>query len=321
MITIILVITILITIFLAINMGSSGFSVSFTPSCGAKIVTKNKAIILYMIFVFLGAFLIGDKIVQTLTEKLIKTNINKFSAIIIVVSTRFTMFITNLLKIPQSTSVVTLSAFTGAGLYLNKVNFLKIIEILIVAIIFSFLSFIFSFFIMKLFYPPKKNNFHFYEKLESDKNFIRKFIIITNYYSSFAVGTNNVANAVTPFIIILLSFTSVKSDFLLTLFAPIFGIGVFLFGKKTINTISNDIIPIGELSAVIISIITSTLVVFASILGLPTHYVQFITFSVLGIGAVKEGTKIIFNKGIVKKIFICMVSYINLYKIIKLYFT
>ena len=69
-----------------------------------------------------------------------------------------------------------------------------------------------------------------------------------------------------------------------------------------ISSVSKDIVPVGEFSASIVSFITATFVLIASFLGLPTPYVQFTTFSLLGISCVKDGFRNTSEKTIVKRI-------------------
>lgn len=294
-----IIVTILISIFLAINMGASGFSVSFTPSYGCGIIKRKQAIMLYTIFVLVGAILIGDRVVDTLSLKLVNGFENQSSGIIILISASIMMFLANLFKIPQSTSFVLVGAFTGAGIYYRNANFFKLGEIFLFAILFSILAFIVTYFIMKIFYPPTNKNFIIYEKIFAKRDIMKKFIIYTDCYSSFAVGTNNVANVVAP---IIISGSQINSILLLIIFAPFFGLGGLIFGKGVINTISKEIIPIGEISAAVISIVTSSFVIIASLLGLPTPYVQFTTFAVLAISAIKDGLTQTTKKGLVKRI-------------------
>jgi len=296
---VIIILTGLISIFLAMNMGASGFSISFTPSYGCCIINRRKAVFLYTLFVLLGAILIGPRVVETLTVKLVKGFNSQLSGILILTSASITMFLANMLKIPQSTSFVTVGAFIGAGLFFGNANYFKLVEIFVVAAIFSLLAFILTYIVMKNFYPPKEKNFRIYEKFVANNRLVKKFILWTDCYSAFAVGTNNVANVVAP---VIIAGVSLSSLWLFLLFAPFFGVGALLFGKGLINTVSKEIIPLGEISAMVISIVTSSFVIVASILGLPTPYVQFSTFAVLGVSAIKDGIAHTTKKGVVKKI-------------------
>jgi len=289
---------IIISVFLALNMGVSGFSVSFAPSYGSRLLNKKRAAFLYGIFVFLGGVLIGPRVVYTLVNKISLQQVNPVSGLLILFSAGVMMFLSNLLKVPQSTSFVAVASFLGAGLFYKKVNWQTIILILAVAVIFSALSFIITLFIKKQIYPPKPGNLKLYENFYIHRNKFKKFIIITDIYSAFGIGTNNVANVIAP----LAASMPINPILALAIAGPLFGVGAYISGEKVINTVSREIVPIGEISATIISFITASFVIIASLLGLPTPYVQFTTFSLLGISCVKDGLKATLNKSIVKKI-------------------
>lgn len=296
MLTLLLIIS--STFFLALNMGVSGFSVSFTPSYGSRILNKSKAALLYGVCVLAGGILIGPRVVHTLAGKISLHQISPVSGFLILFSAGTMMFLSNILKIPQSTSFVTVASFLGAGLFYRKVNWQTIMIIIIVAVIFSSLSFIFTFFIKGRIYPPHQKNLRFYENFHIHRNKFKKFIVLTDMYSAFGIGTNNVANVVAP----IVGSMPLNPFFALAIAAPLFGLGAYISGEKVINTVSRDIVPVGEISATIISFITASFVIIASLLGLPTPYVQFTTFSVLAISCVKDGIGYTLGKSIFKRI-------------------
>jgi sulfate permease len=281
-------------------MGASGFSVAFTPSYGCGIIDRRRAVILFTLFLSLGAVLIGPMVVDTLAIKFIRGSYRETSGIIILSAATVTIFLTNMLKIPQSTSFVTVGAFLGAGLYTQNANLVKLGEIFAVAILFSILAFGVTFLIMKNFYPPSEKNYRLYEKFVANNRLVKNFILWTDCYSAFAVGSNNVANVVAP---VIISGVEISPFWLLLICAPFFGFGALFFGKGVINTISQEIIPLGEISAIVISLVTASFVIIASLLGLPTPYVQFTTFAVLGVSTIKDGVIHTLKKGVVKKIF------------------
>lgn len=295
-----MIIVLLITsVFLALNMGVSGFSVSFAPSYGSNVLSKNKAALLYGICVILGACLIGPRVAETLTRKISYAQLGVFSATIIVVSCAITMFLSNRLKVPQSTSFVTVASFLGASIYYGKVNWSTIGSIVAFAVAFSLVSFGLTIIIKRMIYPPHEGNLKFYETFFVHRSKFRKFVIFHDMYAGFSVGTNNVANVVAPLAISL----GTGNLLLFLIISPLFGLGSYLWGERVIRSVSKDIIPVGEFSASIVSFITATFVLLASILGLPTPYVQFTIFSLLGISCVKDGLDHTKGKSVVKRIF------------------
>ncbi len=293
----IIAVTILIAVFLAMNMGISGFSVSFAPSFGSGVLKKNMAALLYGLCVIAGACLVGPRVVETLVRKISYAELNVFSSGIILISCAATMFLSNVLKVPQSTSFVTVASFVGSGLFYGKVNWNTIGKILAFAAIFSIVSFAITVIIKRKIYPPRNSNIGFYEKFFVHRDKFKKFIVFHDMYAGFSVGTNNVANIVAPLVIAL----GMGNLFWFLIISPLFGLGAYFWGERVMRSVSHDIIPVGEFSASVVSFITATFVLIASFLGLPTPYVQFTTFSLLGISCVKDGFRNTSEKSIVKR--------------------
>lgn len=292
------VIVILISALLAINMGASGFAVSFAPSYGSNILKKHKAVILYGLCVILGSVLVGQRVGDTLMRKIASSPLDLSSGIIVLFSCAMTMLLSTLLRVPQSTSFVTVASFVGTGYYYGNVNWLVVLNIIFFASIFSLISLMLTILITRKIYPPHQNNIGFYEKFFIHRTKLRKFIVFTDMYAGFAIGTNNVANVVAP-LVISLKFAPLLGFLFIS---PLFGLGSFFLGERMIRTVSKDIVAIGEFSASIISLITGTFVIIASFLGLPTPYVQFTTFSLIGISCIKDGFQCTLEKSIVKRI-------------------
>ena len=220
------IIVLLVAVFLALNMGISGFSVSFAPSFGSNVLSKNKAALLYGLCVVAGGCLIGPRVVETLVKKISYTELSLLSGGIIIASSAITMFLSNALKVPQSTSFVTVASFVGSGLFYGSVNWHTVGKILIFAMVFSVVSFILTIFIKRKIYPPRHGNLGFYENFFVHREKFKRFIIIHDMYAGFSVGTNNVANVVAP----LAGLSGMGNLFWLFIMSPFFGLGAFLAG-------------------------------------------------------------------------------------------
>ncbi|MFH1005547.1 MAG: anion permease [Bacteroidota bacterium] len=295
---ILLIITI---IFFALNMGGSGIAPAFSVSYGSKMIKRNLALIFFTIFVILGAITIGGNVVKTLSGKIIPNEIINFDiALIILLSATLSLTIANLVRIPQSTSMVTVGAIIGTGLFFNQINWKFLIYMFSFWVVFPALSYFLTYHIYKRYYPPAKKNIWFYRVFTGKENSLRLFTIISGCYCAFALGTNNVANAVGP----LVGAEIINPLLGLLLISPIFGLGALIFGKKTINTFGNDIISLDISSAPLIMIICSTLLIISSSLGYPMSFVQLICFSILAISSVKNGHINTMRRDIVKRIFL-----------------
>jgi sulfate permease len=90
--------------------------------------------------------------------------------------------------------------------------------------------------------------------------------------------------------------------------APSFGIGSSIFGNKLLQNTGKEIVLFGRIEAVIISFVSASLLLTASVAkGIPTSLVQLNVSAILGIGVAKLGFKNIFRKTQVNRFFIMWV--------------
>ena len=276
---------IIISIFWAMNMGASGLAVSFAPSVGSNIIKKNRAVVLFTIFVLIGALLVGGRVAKTLSSKIIAPElITQPVVLVILFSACIALFLANVLKIPQSTSIIIISSFVGAGLYFKSLNFSLIRYLIFVWVGISALSYFLTYFIARKIYPPRQKNLRFYEKFFCHEAKLKKWTLFTDFYSAFGIGTNNVANVVGP----LMAANIVSPSVGFLVFSLLFGFGGLILGKGVLNTVSKEIVPLGTISASIVSLVVSTFIIACSLLGLPAPYVQFSSLSILAIHTAKE---------------------------------
>jgi len=280
-----LIILIIVSIFWAMNMGASGLAVSFAPSVGSGVIKKNKAVLFFSLFVLLGSLLVGINVAKTLGSKIIPSSlINPKVALIILSSSCVSLFFANILKIPQSTSIIIVSAFVGAGIYFRKLNIFLLGYMILVWILVSLFSYFITYFLGKKIYPPTHKNLRFYERLFYHEKKLKRWTLFTNSYSAFGIGANNVANVVGP----LIASNIINPIFGFIIFSLFFGLGGLILGRGVLNTVSKEIVPLGFVSSSLVSLVVSTFIILCSIFGLPAPYVQFSTFSILAIHTLKE---------------------------------
>ena len=118
-------------------------------------------------------------------------------------------------------------------------------------------------------------------------------------YGAFAVGTNNVANAIGP----LVGAKLLDVDLGLLLLAPLFGIGAVVFGRRNIETFGKEIVPLGLITSSIVSVVTGSLLIIASSLGAPFPYVQLTGLSIFAISCIKNGHHVTLSHHITRKTF------------------
>jgi sulfate permease len=300
--------------FLAINMGGSGTSPSFSAAYGSNLIRKNLIPGLFGLFVFLGALLAGKKVVSTIGKGILPAEVVTLTLTsIILISVALSLFFANILKVPQSTSQSTVTALVGPAIYFDILKSdILFFEILPTWFITPIAAFVITYLIGKFIYKPfKKNNHKTFENIAQNK-FLKILVISAACYVAFAIGSNNVANASGPLVVMsqnVLNITDASSELMLILIvitlviAPCFGIGSSFLGDRVLSTTGKEIISFGPLGATLISIVTATLLLTASLTkGIPTSLVQMNTGAIIGLGISKVGLKEIFKNTPLKKI-------------------
>lgn len=282
-------------------MGASGIAPSFASTYGSGLIKKRNALLLFGVFVILGAIILGRNVAVTLGKGLLPKEVISFDVVLVIlVAATLSLFLANILKIPQSTSQVTVGAIVGAGLYFRQINLNTLyFKILPMWVILPLLSYFLTLLVYRVIYPPKRNNFHIYEKIFANEKKMKISALVVSAYVSFAIGTNNVANAVGP--LSGAGLVSIGAGLLAV--APFFGIGAFLMGNGPLETAGKEIVPLGLMSSTLVSFVTATLLIIASIIGIPQSLVQLNLASIFAISCLKDGHKYTWDKNIVKKTF------------------
>jgi sulfate permease len=192
-------------------------------------------------------------------------------------------------------------AVVGVGLYFQRLNLAVLfMKILPAWIILPFISYILTFLLYRIVYPPEHNNLHIYEKIFANEKKMRLSALVVSCYVAFAIGTNNVANAVGP--MFGAGILNIFSG--LFLVAPIFGIGAWLLGKGPLDTAGREIVPLGLVSSTLVAFVTATLLIFASLFSIPQSLVQLNLSAIFAVSCLKNGHKCTWDQHIIQKTFI-----------------
>ncbi|MBM4388783.1 MAG: inorganic phosphate transporter, partial [Deltaproteobacteria bacterium] len=194
------ILLIALSVFFALNMGGSGMAPSFSVAIGANIIKRRYAVILFTVFVCFGSLVFGKFVVKTLGSDLVPAeNLDPLTVLIVIFSASSSLFLANILKIPQSTSWVTVFAISAVGIYHSSLKTGTLLYKLLPAwILLPLFSFLLTLGILKAFYPLRAWNFRFYEYLSKHEFKMKIFVIAGSCYVAFAIGSNNVANIVRP---------------------------------------------------------------------------------------------------------------------------
>lgn len=285
--------------FFAINIGASGAAASMGAAFGAGAVRgKTIALGLVAVSVFLGAVLGGGEVVKTIGNDLIPAELLSIPIVLIILAgATGTLFVANLLGIPLSTSEVTVGSIVGVGLafqalYLNKLLTILSLWVLVPAVAFG-IAYLLSkgVYLLKRRYPGLKQGSRWQKGLSL-------LLIGTGCWEAFSAGMNNVANAVGP----LVGAGLISTSAALWWGGLFVALGALLLGGKVLETNGKRITSFSLLEGSIVSGTGGTLVVIASIFGIPVPLTQVTTSAIIGVGTAQGGFQL-WQKNVVVQIF------------------
>ncbi|WP_299087014.1 inorganic phosphate transporter [uncultured Metabacillus sp.] len=286
------IIAIVISLFFAMNIGASGAAASMGIAYGSgAILRPRNALILCGIGVILGAVIGGGEVVKTISSGIIPTSLITIKIVVIILfSATFSLFLANILGIPLSTSEVTVGAVVGVGIAYRVLFVNNLLWIVLFWVIIPIIAFLIAYIFIKVLHY-----FHLEAKFSFQGKIITYLLIMAGFFEAFSAGMNNVANAVGP--LVSAQILSVSKG---TLIGGIFvALGALILGKRVLETNGKKITSFTKIEGILISGTGATLVIIASIFGMPVPLTQITTSSILGIGIAKSGTNV-FQQKIVK---------------------
>ena len=305
--------------FFAMNIGASGAAASMGIAYGSGAIKKRRfALLICAAGVMLGASLGGGEVVKTLGSKIIPQDmITVKISIILLASATLTLFAANLLGIPLSTSEVTVGSIVGVGIAFKKVYVTTLLKIVSYWLLFPLIALLLAF----LANAVLKRHKHSLEFLQRGKwgTIFTGLVIFTGFAEAFSAGMNNVANSVGP--LVAAGILTVNKGIVIGgLFVAL---GAFLLGGRVIETNGKKITELSLLQGSAVSGLGASLVIIASLFGIPVPQTQITTCSILGIGLSDKGRSVLRKEVISRLLKIWLISpFVSLvlsYNLIKLF--
>lgn len=275
----------IIAFFFAMNIGASGTAAAMGPAYGSGAIKRR---FVAMLLVGGGAFvgaLFGSEVVKTIGAGVIPESfITTEVAIIILLGATFTLFFANWIGIPLSTSEVVVGSLVGVGLAFQSLHVSNLFTIFLCWLIVPVVAFGIAYMLGRGIknIEPKWTFLH---TNSTWKKVLTALVIMTGLVESFAAGMNNVSNAVGP--LVGASLISMEQALL---FGGLFlGLGAMVFGSKVLETNGKKITRLSLLQGSAVSFTGGSLVIVASVFGIPVPLTQVTTSAIIGIGASNHG--------------------------------
>ena len=307
----------ILAMFLAINMGGSGTAPAFAAAYGANLIKKHQIALLFGFMVLLGAVFSGKEVSVTLGQGILSQEYFTMKVTSIILGAiGLSLLVANLLGIPQSTSQTTVMAIAGAAVYFDKLNGHKLLfEVIPTWFILPIIGFFIVLIVGKILIP-------FLSRTDAAKNFREAgqnsvfgfFVLASCLYVSYSIGANNVGNAagpVTSMAVLEMGVDPKSENFTIIMIlsvlviAPCFAFGSEMLGYRGLRNTGKEIIHISPLAGMMISLVTATLLLFASVSkGVPTSLVQLNVMAFMAHSVNKTGWKATFSNPQVKRFFL-----------------
>jgi len=303
MVEILLVVGVVVAMFVAYNIGGATTGPAFGPAVGADAISKTVAAGLMGIFFFIGAWTIGRNVVTKLgTELVVDPGVFTLeSSIVVLFFIGIALLLGNLFGVPASTSMTAVGAIAGLALAGDVLDLGVMGEIITWWVVSPIIGFWVSLIIGRYFYA-RLNRMVAMERsdgplLDIDRSgpvpiprvhrtTNRRELIGTvtvvaiGCLMAFSSGTSNIANAVAP----LVGSGELGMDPAIILGGIAVTIGAFTIARRTLETMGSDITELPLTAAIVVASVSSTLVVFLSVLGIPASFVIIATMSIVGLG-------------------------------------
>ncbi|MFW5935227.1 MAG: anion permease [Halolamina sp.] len=302
MVDALLLVGIAVALFVGFNIGGSTTGPAFGPAVGSNAISKTGAAALMAVFFFVGAWTIGRRVVDKLGQELI-TSTSVFtieSSIVVLFFIGGALFVGNYFGVPASTSMTAVGSIAGLGVATGELDWEVMGEIAVWWIVAPIIGFWVSGMIGRYLYP-RINQWVAIDSTDGSlmaldrsgtiprpvagPNTTRRelvggvVVILIGCLMAFSSGTSNIANAIAPLV-----GAGVDVDLLILLGCAAVAIGAFTIARRTLDTLGNDITDLPLTAAIVVAVVSSTIVIGLSAIGIPASFVIIATTSIVGLG-------------------------------------
>ena len=302
MVEVLLLVGIAVALFVGFNIGGSTTGPAFGPAVGSDAISKTGAAALMAVFFFVGAWTIGRRVVDKLGEELI-TSASVFTietSIVVLFFIGGALFVGNYFGVPASTSMTAVGSIAGLGVATGELDWAVMGEIAIWWVVAPIVGFWVSGMIGRYLYP-RINQWVAIDSsegalMELDRsgsiprptagpNTTRRemvggvIVVLIGCLMAFSSGTSNIANAIAPLV-----GAGVDMNMMILLGCVAVAVGAFTIARRTLDTLGNDITDLPLTAAIVVAVVSSTIVIGLSAIGIPASFVIIATTSIVGLG-------------------------------------
>jgi inorganic phosphate transporter, PiT family len=280
MISVLLGVGLLVSVFAGINTGGSSIGESFGPSVGSGVLSARAAAALMSVFVVIGGFTVGRHVVDTLGHGFVPGEYFTLPAAIgVLLFTGLGILLGNLREVSVSTSETAVGAVAGMGAAFGVLQWETVWSVVTWWLISPVVAFWVAAVIGRYFYHRIEARLDLGG--EGGRSTVGKlFVIGIACYMGFSAGASNVANAIAP----LVGAGVLEMTPGILLGAGAMAIGAFIIGPRTMDTVGNELTVLSLEGALIVEVIAATIITLLSWAGIPASLAITAITCVIGLG-------------------------------------
>ncbi|ELZ28810.1 phosphate permease [Halosimplex carlsbadense 2-9-1] len=286
MVSLLLVAGVAVAAFVGFNIGGSSTGVAFGPAVGSDSVSKTGAAALMTGFALLGGATVGRNVIETMGGRIVPSDQFTLAASVAVLFfVGLALLVSNLFGVPASTSMTAVGAIAGLGVATGSIDWEVMGQIVTWWLVAPITAFWICAVIGRYLFPHLEARF----TLESpgEETTLRErigaaLVVAIGCYMAYAAGASNVANAVGP-----LYGGRVLGDAFLPyvgLAGVAIGVGAFTIARRTLDTVGNDLTDLPILAALIVEVVSASIITGLSEIGIPASLAVSATMCIVGLG-------------------------------------
>ncbi|WP_224333439.1 inorganic phosphate transporter [Haloprofundus halobius] len=297
MVDALLVVGLLVAVFVGFNIGGSSTGVAFGPAVGSGVVSKLAAAALMSGFALLGGWTAGREVIKTMGGEIVpQSQFTLAASVAVLLFVGLALLVSNTFGVPASTSMTAVGAIAGLGVATGTLNESAMLEIVSWWIVAPILAFWVCAVVGRYVYPYLDARFAI-DRTEGpllafdplprlgEGTTRQEFggtvlVVVIACYMAFSAGASNVANAVAP----LVGNGAVSLEGGILVAAGAIGLGAFTIARRTLDTVGNDLTDLPILAALVVEVVSATLIAVLSALGIPASLAVSATMSIVGLG-------------------------------------
>ena len=302
MISPLLAVGVAVAVFVGFNIGGSSTGVAFGPAVGSAVLSKTAAASLMAGFALLGGWTVGRNVINTMGGDIVpRSEFTLVASVAVLLFVGLALLVSNLFGVPASTSMTAVGAIAGLGVSTGTLNESVMLDIVVWWILSPVIAFWVCAAVGRYLYARLEARLALGSRigtpvvLDRDGTVPRPrlapdatprhavgsgLVVVIGCYMAFSAGASNAANAVAP--LVGSGALTVSTGVLLA--AGAIGAGAFTIARRTLDTVGNDLTDLPILAALVVEVVSASLITFLSALGIPASLAVSATMCIVGLG-------------------------------------